>query len=328
MKYAVLIGAFALMGSAGGWAGQEVWSPVAMALAMVLGLATCALFAHRRVQADPAARPWLMAIVWGILLGVGLWVAGSQLWGLNDAILNGDLSAGAERIREKSLLGLALGIAAGLLISLHVRRPKHQWARRLRLLAITDWLRLLAVALILYMVRTGVEDADAYPPREQSPYLLPWPGGVSCVCTQGNRAVISHRDEWSKYAYDFAMPIGSPVSAAREGVVSKVVDEYDGNGWDKPANYVTILQDDGSFAEYAHIRRHGSFVQNGERVRQGQIIAESGNVGYSASPHLHFQVYVFHGTFRSVPVTFRDVTIRSGIPRMWLRYTSGNSPPQ
>jgi hypothetical protein len=322
-----MVAAFALMGSTAGWAGQEAWGPVGMALAMVLGLATSAYFAYRRRQADANAQSWLMMPVWGVILGAGLWAAGAALWGLNDFVLNSDLSLGTERIRDKSLLGLASGVGAGVLVALHVRRPKHRRARRIRLLVFTVWLTLLLVALVLYMLRTGVENADLYPPCEQSPYLLPWPGGETRTCMQGNRAIISHRGEWDKFAYDFAMPAGSPVSAAREGIVSAVVDNFDGNGLDKPANFVTIRHSDGTMADYAHIRQHGSFVHVGERVQQGQVIAESGNVGFSTSPHLHFQVYVVDGDYRSIPITFRDVTIRSGIPRMWLRYTSGNFVP-
>jgi hypothetical protein len=328
MKYVALIAAFALMASAAGWAGQETWGPFGIALAMVLGLAISALFAYFRRQSDAKSHAWLMAPVWGAMLGVGIWIVTAELWGLNDMVLNSDLSLGAERVRDKSLLGVALGIGAGIIVALHVRRPKHRWARRIRLLVLTCWLSLLMTAFVLYLVRTGVENADDYPSREQSPYLLPWPDGVTRTCMQGNRAIISHRDEWSKYAFDFAMPTGSPISAARDGVVYHVVDKFDGNGWDKPANVLTIRHDDGTFADYGHIKQHGSLVHAGERVRQGQVVALSGNVGYSTSPHLHFQVYVWNGGFRSIPVTFRDVRIRSGIPRMWLRYTSGNAAPE
>ncbi len=324
MKYLVLIASFALMGSAAGWAGEQVWSPVAMTLAIVLGLATSALFAYRRQRADPQSVPWFTAIVWGVILGAGLWVAGVQLWGFNDFFLNSNLLLGEDRIWSKSILGVALGIGLGLIVAAHVRQPKHRWARSVRRIVLAGWLALLLTAFVLYMTRTGVEGTDLYPLREQSPYLLPWPEGITRVCTQGNRAIISHRDSGELYAFDFAMPIGSPISAAREGVVISADDEHDGNGLEKPANYIIIRHSDSSFAMYAHIRQHGSRVKKGDYVRQGQIIAESGNVGFSTSPHLHFHVYVLDAGWRSIPIAFRDVRIRSGIPRMWLRYTSGN----
>jgi hypothetical protein len=324
MKYAVLIAAFGLLGSAAGWAGQEVWSPIAMALALILGAAVSATFAYQRKLADRALRPWPIAIVWGLVLGIGLWFAGVQLWSINDVILNSDWRLGVERIRDKSLLGAALGLALGAAIALHVRKPKHRWARWVRRVVLAGWLSALIVALTLYVLRTGVSESDIYPSHEESPYVLPWPGGMTWTCIQGNRAIVSHHSEWDKYAYNFAMPIGSPVAASRDGVVVDLVDDFDGNGLDKPSNYLRIRHGDGTYADYGHIRQHGDHVRIGDRVRQGQIIAESGNVGFSTSPHLHFEVYIFDGQWRSIPVTFRDVPIRSGIPRMWLRYTSGN----
>lgn len=57
-------------------------------------------------------------------------------------------------------------------------------------------------------------------------------------------------------------------------------------------NYIVIFHSDGTFAEYRHIKMNGSMVKVGDRVEIGQLIAESGNVGYSKRPHLHFAVYL------------------------------------
>jgi uncharacterized membrane protein YfcA len=337
MKHVVLIAAFALMGSAAGWAGQEVWSPVALALALVLGLATAALFAYRRQQHDPASRPWRTFPIWGVLLGFLLWVAGTSLWSANDLFLYSNLELGASRIIEKSLLGVGLGLGAGLLVAAHVRRPKRRWARWIRLLLFTTYLAAFFVAAILYVLKTGVREPELYPPPDQSPYKLPWPGGVTVLCGQGNWGILTHRQS-NTYAFDFPMPIGSPICASRDGTVFAVIDQNDGNAnpilesdaGKVPGNGVTIRHDDGTFAVYWHIRRGGSRVRVGEHVKQGQFIAESGNVGYSTSPHLHFEVNTLDfkaGRWQSIPISFRDVSTRNGIPRMWLRYTSGNSPP-
>lgn len=43
------------------------------------------------------------------------------------------------------------------------------------------------------------------------------------------------------------------------------------------------------FVEYVHIRK--SFVKEGDRVTKGQVIGESGSVGFSPEPHLHFAAY-------------------------------------
>ena len=93
-------------------------------------------------------------------------------------------------------------------------------------------------------------------------------------------------------------------------------------GEDAKGNGLHIRHDDGTVAVYWHIRQGGARVKKGQRVRQGDVIAESGNVGFSTSPHLHFGVY--GPMWQSLPITFRDVDIRGGVPRAGLRYTSGN----
>jgi hypothetical protein len=334
MKYVLLIACFVLIGSAAGWAGQEVYGPVAMALCAVLGLATAAFFAYRRQQADPASRPWRRMPLWGLLLGVGLLAAGDLLFAANDVLLFSNLYLGTQRIVEKSLLGVALGLGLGLIVAVHVRRPKRRWARIVRSLVITAWLGVLLTGAVLYLVRTGVRDRSVYSPHDESPYLLPWPGGVTWICGQGNWGIVTHRDK-SCYSWDFSMPIGSPVCAARDGEVIFVMDENDGSvnpllSTDiekNPGNGIQIRHADGTIAIYWHIRKGGARVSKAQKVKQGDLIAESGNVGFTTSPHLHFTVYSNnYFDFRSIPISFRDVEMLGGIPRLGLRYTSGNKP--
>ena len=91
-----------------------------------------------------------------------------------------------------------------------------------------------------------------------------------------------------------------------------------------PADYVRVLLEDGTSALYLHLRKDGALVNLGERVERGQEIARSGNTGWSAMPHLHFQLdrRDTHGRWRSIPVRFAEV--RSGCPRMLRAYVSGN----
>jgi hypothetical protein len=176
----------------------------------------------------------------------------------------------------------------------------------------------LAVLLVYSLGIAGPEDTSIYPPPQQSPYRLPWKAGLTFACTQGNLSALSH-DGWQEYAYDFVMPVGTHVCAAREGQVVKVVDEFDGNGFKSPGNYIDIVHRDGTIAEYVHIRQGGSRVTVGQWVEQGDLIAESGNVGYSLQAHLHFHVVKNR---RTIPVSFSDVP-GDGIPRTLRRYASG-----
>lgn len=183
----------------------------------------------------------------------------------------------------------------------------------------------LALALLLlialFELFTGPRDLGTYPPRETSPYLLPWPAGETFLCIQGNNAVVSHRDRDGEHAWDFAMPVGSDVLAARAGKVVRVVDEHDGRGTDAPNNLVHVDHGDGTTGRYLHLKQGGALVKVGDAVQQGQRLALSGNVGRSLLPHLHFEVRRDGAT---IPVSFHDVTDDQGVPRMFKRYTSSN----
>jgi murein DD-endopeptidase MepM/ murein hydrolase activator NlpD len=195
--------------------------------------------------------------------------------------------------------------------------------KRVRKWLVRGFLLLLVVLTLAYVLCTGPRDLSLYPPRESSPYLLPWPAGESHLCVQGNCGVVSHRG-WDEFSYDFTMPVGSDVLAARGGKVVQVEVRYDGNGYNKPSNYVILDHGDGTLGGYFHIRHNGSYVSLGQRVLRGQRIAASGNVGHSMLPHLHFMVFRDGGD--SLPITFADVAKDAGVPRMAKFYTSGNQP--
>jgi murein DD-endopeptidase MepM/ murein hydrolase activator NlpD len=103
----------------------------------------------------------------------------------------------------------------------------------------------------------------------------------------------SHHDAGSRYAVDIMLPEGTPVLAARDGVVMSVDNDYYGNGLDmseygERANNVRIVHADGTMAIYAHLELESARVQVGDNVRAGQVLALSGDTGYSNGPHLHF----------------------------------------
>lgn len=83
---------------------------------------------------------------------------------------------------------------------------------------------------------------------------------------------------------DIAGPVGTPIVAAASGVV-------DFAGWNSGGygNLVDIRHPDGSLTRYAHNNR--LMVRTGQRIEQGQQIAEMGSTGYSTGPHLHFEVH-------------------------------------
>jgi len=127
----------------------------------------------------------------------------------------------------------------------------------------------------------------------QSPYVLPYPVGKSYRLIQGY--CYSYGGHRNQLAYDFGIPIGDDVVAARAGVVRKVRDDVADDGSESDAgrhNHILIQHDDGTVAFYGHLKQGGITVKIGDRVAAGQRIAASGNSGNTkGEPHLHFGVY-------------------------------------
>ncbi len=84
---------------------------------------------------------------------------------------------------------------------------------------------------------------------------------------------------------DWAAPIGTPILAAGNGVVEEA--KYRG----EYGNYVRIRHANGYQSSYAHMSRFAPRMQDGARVRQGEVIGFVGNTGLSAGPHLHFEIH-------------------------------------
>jgi len=147
-----------------------------------------------------------------------------------------------------------------------------------------------------------------YPAQESSPYVLPYERGRSFVVGGGNCSDGTHLQyDPDQYAYDLLMPIGTPVVAARDGVVIRVEERFpDSTRIGAQANYIDVRHADGTIADYFHLTTNGSLVEIGDLVKQGQIIGLSGDSGNSAGPHLHFEVDGACAGCGSIPVTFRN----------------------
>ncbi|WP_421682846.1 peptidoglycan DD-metalloendopeptidase family protein [Stutzerimonas urumqiensis] len=135
-------------------------------------------------------------------------------------------------------------------------------------------------------------------------YPLPWRGGPFRL-TQGANGKYSHFTPKGRYAIDIAMPEGTPIVAARGGVVVKIENDQTGRGDNPSGNFVRILHDDGTMGVYLHLMRGSVGVREGQRVETGSLLARSGNTGNSTGPHLHFVVQRNVGlAVESIPFEF------------------------
>ncbi len=169
-----------------------------------------------------------------------------------------------------------------------------------------------------------IGDKDALHDDEQL-YMLPYENGKSYRVLQGYGSRFSHVG-LEQYAVDFNMSVGTPVHAARAGVVARIEESSDKGCWDDGcgayANYIVILHDDGTTGEYYHLQQNGALIDVGDHIIAGQKIALSGNTGHTTMPHLHFAVYraAEWGNTQSIPVRFLSSAGVVERPRRGGRY--------
>ncbi len=159
-------------------------------------------------------------------------------------------------------------------------------------------------------------------------YALPFPRGANVYVSQGYHGGMTHKG-LSAYAIDFPVPEGTPIHAAREGIVVGA----EGSGriggmspeYRRHANYVIIEHSDGTMGNYYHLKPGGALARVGQKVSKGELIGYSGNTGYSSGPHLHFSVSkvdpVSMRRPMNLPVKIQALEGIVTLPRKGDRYT-------
>jgi len=167
----------------------------------------------------------------------------------------------------------------------------------------------------------GIIEVNFNPPIDNG-FKLPYPGGTTYMCTQGNHSAFSHTGQYA-FAFDFGIPRGHEVVAARNGRVVAVKGDSTLGGchsnYRPYANYIRIRHIDNTDTLYVHL--DSVSVSHGQSVERGQVIGRSGQTGWSCGAHLHFDRRNA-GSSWTIPVSFLDVP--GGVPYTGKSYTSGN----
>ena len=143
-------------------------------------------------------------------------------------------------------------------------------------------------------------------------YSLPYAVNTKEMVVQGYFSRFTHKN---RAAIDFKMKRGTPIHAARGGVVARVKEDGDRGGLKRSyrqyGNTIVINHNDGTRAGYWHLQLNGAVVNVGDTVQQGQLIGYSGKTGYTAFPHLHFIVWRSEaGSWKQIGTRFQT---RKGI---------------
>lgn len=137
-------------------------------------------------------------------------------------------------------------------------------------------------------------------------YMLPFAHGTKQSVSQGYFGNVTHQ---GMHALDFELPEGTPIHAARAGIVQAVRDDATTGSLTDPAengNYVQVGHSDGTWAIYGHLKQGGVAVRAGQQVAAGALLGRSGATGRASGPHLHFAVHAATwDASKTVPTRFQ-----------------------
>ena len=125
----------------------------------------------------------------------------------------------------------------------------------------------------------GISNPDDYLPDAPMRFTGHiWPSKGVLTSGYGPRWGRMHR------GIDIAAPVGTPIVSSAPGEVISA--GWNSGGYGK---LVKVRHPDGSVTLYAHNSR--ILVRRGQKVEQGQQIAEMGSTGFSTGPHLHYEIH-------------------------------------
>ena len=113
-------------------------------------------------------------------------------------------------------------------------------------------------------------------------------------------------------AIDFVAKVDTRVLAAADGLITFVRDDSRIGGpsiayW-PASNFIVMGHARGEYSRYDHLAHKSAAVVPGQFVKAGEMIARVGTTGFTYTPHLHFQVFVFTGY--NVWTDFETLSVR------------------
>ncbi|NKI34042.1 M23 family metallopeptidase [Wenzhouxiangella sp. XN79A] len=112
-------------------------------------------------------------------------------------------------------------------------------------------------------------------------FIWPMTGPITGV--YGSQRILNGEPRNPHWGIDIAAPTGTPVVAPASGIVTLVHDDMYFSGG-------TLLLDHGLGLSSAFLHLHRILVEEGQRVEQGEVIAEVGATGRVTGPHLDWRM--------------------------------------
>ncbi len=123
---------------------------------------------------------------------------------------------------------------------------------------------------------------------ERSDFMVPfiWPAIGSVSGVYGSQRILNGKPKWPHYGVDIAVPTGTEVRAPAGGIVTLAHPDMFYSGG-------TLIVDHGHGLSSAFLHLSKLRVKTGDKVKQGDVIAESGATGRASGAHLDWRMNLF-----------------------------------
>ncbi|EKX43989.1 hypothetical protein GUITHDRAFT_140123 [Guillardia theta CCMP2712] len=166
-------------------------------------------------------------------------------------------------------------------------------------------------------IQSIIDDLEELPVEKSyasvASFRFPLAGDGPFLCSQGFNGHFTHFFLTTRHAVDLECPVGTEVVAVADGKVAVISQDNQVSGADCKNflkwNSVLLQLDCGLLVEYVHIKKGSVRFKEGDRVKDGEVICESGDVGFCPKPHLHIQFHDAkledHAKAPTIPFKFR-----------------------
>jgi len=149
-------------------------------------------------------------------------------------------------------------------------------SKKRRFMKFTSSISASVMALLAIILFTNASDAPSIKPFQDQ-------NNVRMTSPFGLRHHPIYKKKLHHNGIDFGMPEGTPILVSADGIIIKV--EYKEKGHGK---LIKVKHDETYTSIYAQLS--SSLVEEGQKVKQGEIIGHSGNSGISTASHLHYEI--------------------------------------
>ena len=154
--------------------------------------------------------------------------------------------------------------------------------------------------------RELITKSDIVKKNEIEQWIEPVNGIITSSCGERENPILQKMEYHN--GLDIAVAENTQAVAVKSGIVTEV---RNSETLGKVLKYET---DDGYTVMYAHL--NDVLVKKGENVKQGQIVAMTGNTGLSTGPHIHYSIW--RGDMLINPMQFVDLNYTEEVKAEYL----------